>query len=163
MEIHQKLQSKDERVGAYLDRMQLLFGLLTEKVTERMKVDIIRRNLSTFYISKLALTKVDSIEELKEICVQIELTKYQCENRGYANTGKDSVIGDTPSGSRESGKKIFNINKPVERILIKCLKCSGNHHFSQCKTIRDKCCFNCKRTGVLTRDCDCRQPGTSKN
>lgn len=163
MEIQQKLQNKDERVGAYLDRMQLLFGQLTDKVSEKTKVEIIKRNLNTFYISKLTLVKIDTIKELKDICVQFEVTKYQCENRGYASVGRDSVIDDSPSGSKESGKKIYNINKSVDKIMVKCLKCMGNHHFTKCMKVRGICCFHCKRTGVLTRDCQCRQPSNSKN
>lgn len=155
LEIQGKLQGKDERVSTYINAMLHLFGLLSEDVSESKKLEVIMANLNTFYISKLTLVEINSVSQLKEVCMKFEITKHRTDNRGYLNPGKESVISEASGSANHAPKKVFALGKSLEKIVVSCLKCGGGHHYSQCLKIKDKCCFRCKKIGLLTKECDC--------
>lgn len=63
--------SGDERVGVYFAEMLSLFSRLTQPAPEAEKDKLIRKNLAPVYITQLALTSVNTVEELKEACHRI--------------------------------------------------------------------------------------------
>jgi len=78
-EIRTRAQGTDELIGEYVTNMLALFERLetVEQVDEEKKLNIIRKNLSPYYTDKLALTRVYSIDDLKELGRQIEVSRYR--------------------------------------------------------------------------------------
>ncbi|CAB3254099.1 unnamed protein product [Arctia plantaginis] len=92
--------------------MQNLFSRLSSGVSESEQLDIIMTNMSPFFISRLALSEVSSIRELKDVCARLELAKNKCEFRGFLNPGDTSIIPDVCKvNNRPSASAVGNNNK----------------------------------------------------
>ncbi|CAB3256946.1 unnamed protein product [Arctia plantaginis] len=74
-QIKSRLQGKTESINTYINVMQNLFSRLSSGVSESEQLDIIMTNMSPFFISRLALSEVSSIRELKDVCARLAQKK----------------------------------------------------------------------------------------
>lgn len=161
-QIKARLQNNNESVKSYINIMEGLFLRLPTPLSESEQLDIILANISPYFISRLALYEIRTIENLKDVCARIEVAKFRCENRGFLTTGKESILPDfcnTNTNSHPSASSNNNrpfVNRPQQtRTAEICLKCGGSHHHSRCDIHPTTICFRCKRPGVITKNCGC--------
>lgn len=149
-QIKTRLQQPNEKIRTFINIMRYLFTRLVEPLPESEQLQIIMTNMSPFYISRLSLTEVSSIDHLKQLCLKLEVAKHRCEHRGYLNPGSDVIISElTPPKANLKTKSSLNT------VALKCLKCDGSHHYRDCQTYVGIHCFKCKKPGTLSRDCSC--------
>jgi hypothetical protein len=154
-QIRARLQDKNESIRSYVNIMESLFLRLTVPITDAEQLDIIMTNMSPYFISRLALTEVRTVRELKNICARLEVSKFKCENRGFLNIGREPVIPNFCTGISNSIPSTSDVRQGQNRDMPSCGKCGGNHHHSRCDAYPTTVCFRCKRPGVLTRNCPC--------
>ena len=175
-EIRARVQGTDELMGEYVTNMLALFERLetVERVEEDKKLNIIRKNLSPYYTDKLALTRVYSIEDLKDLRKQIEVSRYRMDYYGgnkekqkkeseFANKSvkakRFSVSEVQPSGS---------INQIDARVASRgkgCWKCGEfDHKFQTCPEKQNGTfCYKCGRPNVTVKTCPtCKTDTQSK-
>lgn len=155
-QIKARLQEKNESIRSYVNIMESLFLRLSVPITDQEQLDIIMTNMNPYFISRLALTEVRTVRELKSICARLEVSKFKCENRGYLNTGRELVIPNFCSGISNPIPSTSDARPQGQsRPAASCGKCGGNHHHSRCDAHPTTICFRCRRPGVLTRNCPC--------
>lgn len=78
-EIRARKQGQNEKVIIFIAVMENLFSRLTHHPTEFTRLEQIRRNLLPYFQSQLSLRFIRRISDLRELCKQLEDTKYQIE------------------------------------------------------------------------------------
>jgi len=169
-EIRNRKQGINESIGAYVANTIGLFEWLElgEVVTEEMKLKIIQKNVAPFYMEKLALMPIHSLEEMKTYGKQLEVNKQRVEvyegpkskakplapEFAYKPSGRKPVVHEvvTPPSASTSSEK--------------CWKCeSEGHLFSSCdKEQKFKFCYRCGKKGETTKSCPkcSKSPGKGK-
>lgn len=84
-EIKARVQGRGKAVLMYIAVMETLFGRLNRLPCETTKVKYIRQNLLPNYYSQLALSKINTVNELTKLCKKLE------ENRLSANAKHQSI------------------------------------------------------------------------
>jgi hypothetical protein len=159
-QIRARLQDEKESIKTYINIMEGLFLRLSKPVSEEEQLEIIMANMSSFYISGLALHKIESIKELKEVCSSLEVAKFKCDYRGFLSTGKESIVPTLYNQGVRAAASTGNA-KPApasttqNRSTNICLKCGGTHHHTRCDIHPTPICFKCRKPGVTTRTCGC--------
>jgi len=82
-EIKSRKQGTKETLGMFVANMLGLFSRLSESVPEERKLRILLMNMAPFYMEKLALQKVLSIRQLKDLGRELDLSKSRMEQ--YSN------------------------------------------------------------------------------
>lgn len=149
-QIRSRLQQPKEKIRTFINVMRYLFTRLSVPLSESEQLEIIMTNMNPFYITRLSLTTVRSIDHLKELCVNLEIAKHRCEHRGYLNPGPDIIASDFLKPKDAQNKSVR-----VNSVAVKCLKCDGAHHFRECDVYVGLHCFRCKKAGVTTKACSC--------
>lgn len=154
-QIRARLQGQNESIKGYINIMESLFSRLTRPMTEAEKLDIIMTNMDPFYISRLALSDVNSTQELKAICSRLEVAQFKCQFRGFSNVGSNSVIPEMLQNQASDTESRSHSKPNNQRSTVTCLKCNGPHHYSRCNVYVGQHCFRCKKPGVDSRSCNC--------
>lgn len=166
-EIRTRVQGPDEPMGTYVAKMLGLFERLSVRPREEEKLEIILGNLHPYYTDHLALTKVLSIRQLKELGKELEVSRYRAENYRNGNKPKGKVvesefaykqpkgrIGEADYQVRQFSRKPALNELQEERGPLSCWNCGGGHRFSRCDQPRSrKFCYACGRENVTKRDC----------
>lgn len=71
-EIRERTQGKNESITIYVAIMETLFNRLNKGVPEPTRLKYIKKNILPHYISRLALTTINSISELISYCKKID-------------------------------------------------------------------------------------------
>lgn len=138
-EIRKRTQGDGENIAVYVAIMDSLFTRLSAKIPERTKLHILMKNITPFYQSQLALTNVDSITHLVELCQRLEERKASIETFEPPPRRFDTFEAELAYAS--PARKISAINTRVrdDRVSVQ----GGN-----------KSCWNCKAVGHMWRDCN---------
>lgn len=80
-EIDSRMQGKNESFGVYVASMELLFQNFIEPVARDRQLKTIIRNMRPFYLEKLSLIEIRSLDELKSYCKRIDDVKYNLDRR----------------------------------------------------------------------------------
>lgn len=118
--------------------MNGLFSRLTINVSEATKLKILKKNISPFYQTQSALTKIDTVEELLKYSRLLEAKKSSVES--YCSPPKktarmlepDLAYVEVDSGSKEPDADVFAVRGQQQKNK----------------------CFNCERTGYIAKNCD---------
>lgn len=159
--IDMRKQKVNERIILYFSSMEGLFEKLHEKLTEKSKIDILRRNMSPLISSRLLPTDLESIDILFKSCKWYENCLLMQNNDSITETFNQST-----SKSTFIPRFLHNNNNPhintVNRFRFTCPRCRTNNHlFKEC-TNNNIICFRCGKQDVKYPDCtNCHK--TSKN
>ncbi|XP_034247374.1 uncharacterized protein LOC117649074 [Thrips palmi] len=160
-EIRSRKQGSNELMGTYVANMIGMFGWLElgEKVSDETKLAIIQRNLAPFYLEKLALTPVRSLEELKTLGKQLEFSKQRVEGYDAGKSKSKPIAPEFAYKQPTVRKPVVNEVNPVKKMI--CWKCRGEgHSFSTCtKEQKGTFCYKCGKQEVTTKTCPkCSKP-----
>lgn len=160
-EIRSRKQGVNEPIGTYVANMTGLFDWLElgEVVTEEMKLNLIRKNLAPFYLEKLALMHIHSLEELKSYGKHLEVNKQRVELYEGSKT-KPKVLAPEFACKQPGRRPVVHAlenNKPLTASSggAKCWKCNAEgHSFSVCKEEQKwKFCYRCGKKDETTKSC----------
>lgn len=174
-EVRNRKQGPEETMGVYITNMLALFGrmeLVDKEIKDELKLNIISKNLAPFYLERLALVDVLSIDKLKSLGRQLEVGKDRIERyeggKGrprptepeFAYKGKkvtvNALASPTPSTpSTPSPQSKGPTGPSPSRPPGPCWKCGvPGHRFADCKApSTGKFCYGCGRKDTIKRDC----------
>lgn len=193
-EIRSRKQGKRELMGEYVANMIALFERMEmlEPVKDEVKLAILKKNLAPFYLSRLALTAILSIDQLKKLGKELEVSRARIESYDGTNKSKlvepefavknasprktykvsavatpscshgDSVANPENSGSCPDSTEV-NAFSPSK---IKCWNCQElGHRFTDCPVKEKKLfCHGCGRGGITSLNCPkCQSRRKSKD
>ena len=166
-EIRLRKQGQSESVGAYVANMLALFERLEmiDVIREELKLSMIRKNLNPFFTQGLALTEVLSLDHLKTLGRQLEVS--QARVLGYSESGKGKAKSLEPEFAfkqpsvRKATVHALAAERPdltgdvPKSLSLSCYNCGKvGHKFSQCEVKSDKkFCYKCGRKDVTVRNC----------
>lgn len=147
-EIMNRRQGSSEKVAFFISAMQSLFQRMQSPPDNAIQLQQIRKNLLPGYITQLALTTINSIEELYVACQKLE------ESRVWADRSR--VPGARRSGLLEPDLAYLD-SEPVPDSCVlssKCWNCSKEgHDYRSCRVPRRVFCFGCGRRDVVKSKC----------
>lgn len=168
-EIRNRTQASNEKVALYIMNMEGLFNRLTEKPSEKIIIDRIRRNLLPTYISQLALLDIDTIDELVVKCKKLEesLTwseryKSPTVNKNFSYLEPDlscpnfyeSHFHKNKSFSKPDDGRKPNFQFAKQISTLKCWNCfKDGHSHRECRRQKRIFCFGCGLEGVNKTAC----------
>lgn len=178
-EIDSRTQGVNEKVTLYIACMIGLFNRLSKKPDEEVIVNKIRRNLSPYFVSQLALHQINSVDQLSQLCRQLEESRMWTEryrpppsntsqllepdlNYSLSLPGRNSRTSFTSSFVSESS---FRRNvSTVNASSMRCWNCdSFGHSFSNCRKPKSIFCFSCGAKRVTKANCGKCRSKYSKN
>lgn len=126
-EIRQRTQGPTERVGIYIATMENLFSRLPTQPSEREKLAILRKNISPYFIDRLALQEISSINDLKRLCRQLDAAKVSCERFQPPRNESRSVEPDLAYRKQRSYVAVMEHRESP----LRCWNCQKAGHFSR--------------------------------
>lgn len=87
-----RLQLPSERIVTYFATMEDLFIKLNRRVSEELKVKIIRRNLRAEFMRGLGFTVIRSVADLKVYCQALESDFRRIQSRGPGTSYKEPEV-----------------------------------------------------------------------
>lgn len=187
-EIRCRTQGAKEKVATFVDSIENLFGKLSSKPSEEVRLEIIRRNLLPYLQGQLALQPVYSIGELVRLGRKIEETVVRTQNfqpppinyrtllePALAYHKTPSSVSTIDAAPRPTGQwigeselvlpdqptvaSVHAERKGTDKPL--CWNCkSASHRFRSCDQPKKKFCFKCGHPEVTTPTCPhCQKNG----
>ena len=173
-EIKDRKQGRKESVGEHVSNMIALFERfeMSQTITDETKLNILKNNLAPYYLSRLALTQICSIPQLKQLGKSLEVSKAQMDKY----EGKEKPKPMEP----EFALKVQNTRKPMQKVetfesapsktpgskpennssgtptrKMSCWNCKKEGHtFVKCLESKKRTfCYGCGRDGVTSKDC----------
>lgn len=167
-EIRGRKQGEGELMGAFVSIMMGLFDRLDVRVSDEMKLDQIMKNLHPFYTERLAMTKVLSIRQLKELGKQLEVSKFRIEKYQMGSTASRSKQKPLEpefafkGSSRRPGVNALDNAAGEMPSRGNCWNCGKpGHRHSVCRSpVKNKFCWVCGKKDVTKFKCpDCVAAG----
>lgn len=93
-EIRARTQARHESIVVFLSVMGGLFSRLTKPMSEEDRLDILVRNIRPEYGRNLALVDINSVAELKAVCMRLELANVRASNFSEPSTSDYTVAPD---------------------------------------------------------------------
>lgn len=180
-EIKGRKQGTKETLGMFVANMLGLFSRLSETVPEERKLRIIQMNMSPFYMEKLALQKVLSIRQLKDLGKELDLSKsrmeqysgprskvkplepeFRCKSKPVVSEVEVAEVA-VPKVKPTPQTKAPKATPPPESDVnsnrarrVGCWQCgSQDHGFRFCKVPKKwDFCTRCGLKGAATADCN---------
>lgn len=165
-QISARKQGVDEPVVIYIAAMENLYSRLVKRVPSEEKLETIRENLLPDYHMHLALQNIISVEQLEEICRNLEeanLLKTKRNSpykRHVAAMEPDLECVSRPSSSRhyteQPGGDITNKNRVKKVDELRCFGCKKLGHVKrECPRVKKTPrCYGCGKEGVIRPNCD---------
>lgn len=121
-QIKGRKQKRSESVAVFIAHMQILFSRLSSPPAETTKIKHIRKNLLPEYITQLALSEVNHVDDLAKLCRKLEEASY-IKNKNHSvheirvgefsnvHHSRDSNNLSRPPNNNKNSKDNFNIPK----------------------------------------------------
>lgn len=170
-EVRNRKQGPDELISVYITNVLAIFGrmeLVDKPIDEELKLNIVTKNMAPFYLEKLALTTIYSLDQLKTLGRQLEVARDRTERyeggkgrprptepefayKGGKKVGV-SAVGEAPGPAAEGEKRP---GEPTGRPPTKCWKCGGSgHRFRDCGAeVKGRFCYGCGRKDTIRKEC----------
>lgn len=140
-EIQNRTQGDDETVGHYFACMINLFNRLRNVMPEAEKLQILRHNISPYFIQALGLAEARSIPELLNICKRLEYNRSLAEKHQAPRT--DSYLNflepDLAYHREQTKYERFRVGQQRSRTRdintaeVKCWNCKEvGHRYTTC-------------------------------
>lgn len=165
-EIMSRTQDSSESIVDYLACMTAMFERYGN-VSEELRLDIICKNLSPFYIMQLPAVK--TLSELEEECLKLEIKKFRAEHH-VAPTLKRSAHVEPDFAFVKSQSEPLATDeayaiRPGPSRPMTCWNCQKTGHLRQdCTAAQKRFCYRCGQPDVTVRTCPtCSFSSTSGN
>lgn len=152
--IREHRQSSGQLLSLYILEMQSMNSRLSVPLSEGNLIEIIKHNLSPAYASLLAVSDINTLDQLITLGKRFE-----------------AYSGSSPSTSQsvkqpKHNKQVTVVNsKFIKRqtTSVVCKKCKKTgHSYKQCRTIPGIVCFGCGKKDVLTFRCPICHPSNQQ-
>lgn len=142
-QISARRQGDDEPVILYIAAMENLYSRLVKKVSPEEKLETIRENLLPDYHMHLAMQNITSLDQLGDICRNLEEANILMKKRNIPY--KQNVAAIEPD--LECASKSSTSRQPLER------QGGDTSGRNKVNTVNELRCFSCKKLGHAKRDC----------
>lgn len=163
-EIRNRQQGRNEPITIFIAQMETLFNRLSKVPSELTKVKYIKKSLLPYYVRQLALSEINTVTELHQLCRRLE-TASQVSNRVKTNCKlnlleTENASVDTDYASHTTVDKKNHRPRNDNKKSISCWNChQPNHTYQHCTLKRNKFCYKCGKANVTTASC----PSCSEN
>ncbi|KAK3928367.1 Activity-regulated cytoskeleton associated protein 2 [Frankliniella fusca] len=171
-EVRGRLQGEQESIGCYIANMLSLFERLAlmGPIKEEIKLNIILKNLASFYVKGLVSQKVLSISHLKLLGRELENARFQVER--YDNSRRTPLMEPEFAYKGKAKKALVHetvvepevaavVHRGGGRPPLTCWRCSvSGHRFRDCEAKGEfpKFCWGCGRKDAVTSTCpNCKE------
>lgn len=164
--IREHYQRQDERVGSYFACMLNLFNRLCHPPSEEDKLCILRRTIDPYYIHRLGLETINTVDDLLSACKKLEAARNLISQTSRPSGDRIAILEPdlaAPGPSRVRSVPSNNYasrRSNVQRVdSIVCWNCNEvGHSFTVCAKARErKFCFRCGKDNVTKYSCTCFQ------
>lgn len=170
-EIKNRTMGPHESIGIYIAVMENLFSRLSVKLSEKARLRIIMNNITPFYQTQLALTNIDSIDELLDFCQRLEACKTSVEGYKAPPSRKTDRLLEPDLAYVDEYRANLSVSLADEvntrnpRNVMKCYNCKvAGHKASECKEPHHRRCFKCGKPNFTVRTCPaCNNKSISGN
>lgn len=174
-QIKSRKQRKDESVILFIAQIENLFTRLSRTPCEATKVKILKQNLLPEYISQLALSVIDSVQDLVNLVKRLEEANYlknknrnlsnrqtmqTCEiyrnnnHNNNANFNNEQRTNTPNFSSRVFERNVSAQHPTASNYAMKCWNCNKiGHLYSSCRLKKNKFCFRCGAANVTVKTC----------
>lgn len=169
-EIFNRVQADTEPIDLFIAAMEGLYGRLSTRVSEEVKLKQILHNLHPQLQDRLALVDVQSIEQLRVMGRKAEAGRLRSLTaRGISANAEvlEPDLAYTPPRRRLNQgnsrtvpeRKVFQATEAYD---VTCFNCHSKGHLSrECRSNRGNAtsrliCWRCNRAGHIQKDCRAR-------
>lgn len=170
-EIDRRTQGPNEKIIAFISCMENLFSRLNEIPSELSRVNIIKKNLHPYYISRLALSEPKTISELTKTCRLLEESRAWSEryippSRNQTNLLEPDLACSSSNNSFSKSKFTLQNSRPniSATNTIKCFNCHiPGHTYQHCRKPKNLFCYGCGLPNVTKLNCSRCNPKNSNS
>lgn len=166
-EIKTRRQGADESIEIYVACVSKMFSRLPNPPSQLAQLKIMWKNLHLFYLERIELLSLNTVNDLLEKGRIIEYARQVTESRRHAET--KPVLIDPDLAYKGTTKKKFepkvgvidtplNESKSNKRMCWNCRK-EADHMGKDCPHPKSKYCYRCGLPDVVTKTC----PNCKKN
>lgn len=167
-EIRSRTQGTDESIVNYLSIMQNYFSRLSKPISEEEKLNIVMFNIRPFYTTQLALSPVESWNDLKRKCRFLENARERTAHFSEPPKVTTSFLAPDLGYKRHKSPPRVSAIQPSNGLF--CVRCRVNgHSLKGCRAPWLLICYRCGEKGFNANNCPkCAPPkqtstGVSKN
>lgn len=149
-EIRSRTQGPDETVSSYFACMINLFARLPMEPSERQKLQVLQRNIAPDFIRGLGLIKVETVEELRGLCKQLESNRIIAEKFKPPPSNRRNLLEPDlayQSRSRTTAAHTSEVQSTIRTNPTsnqRCWNCqAAGHYYTNCRRPRNKFCYGC--------------------
>lgn len=151
-EIRCRTQGGHENVSLYIATMLGLFKKLSFPPSAQEQLRIIRRNLLPYFISQLALQKIESISELTSLCRRLEESRQRVDQFKPPPSRHVSLLEPEMAYLSLEPQPVSVLGS--ERPDLLCWNCGqGGHSHRFCTRPRSIFCYRCGEKDVYVSSC----------
>lgn len=163
-QIKLRKQKRNESVAVFIAHLQILFSRLLVTPAEVTKVKHIRKNLLPEYITQLALTEVNTVDDLAKHCRKLEEASYLRNKQNISELNNIDTFGQGPSSSKNSSSSYnsFENKKYHNPNLIKNDKSSYHKNENKPGSSKNPSSQNKSRLKISEHPCN-TNPSYQKN
>uniref|UniRef100_A0A1Y1NE45 CCHC-type domain-containing protein n=1 Tax=Photinus pyralis TaxID=7054 RepID=A0A1Y1NE45_PHOPY len=163
-QILKRTQGPKESTGIYVAVMTTLFDRMPVRVTDELRLKVLRANILPFYQERLGLVEIKTPFELIEYCRRLEAIKESV--RLY----KPPAKGDLPLEPDLECASGSNEKLSVREISVRntapslCFRCNKPGHYARMCRVRTRLkCFSCGMDDVTKITCPKCNPQNSQS
>lgn len=153
-EIFHRMQGPDEKVGTYFACMINLFSRLPTPTTEAQRLNVIRRNLTPYFLNHLGTSVTVTVEELKAACKQLEENRHLADRNG-GRPSASCIVEPAYAYQKPKPLGVGSVRNVSALNNLTCWNCREVGHLSaSCDKPRlVKHCYGCGQAGVIRSKC----------